>query len=99
MPAMPVMSPPVRNEIHFGKAFAKSFAGETTFAAMFTASVAITTVNMEMAITQALSKCPTRRTGSHSSLIGVVGYTSTAAEVMITPIAAKSVIVVGIATI
>ena len=51
MPMMPVIRPPVRNEIHFGKALAKSLAGETTLAAMFTASVATTTVNIEMAMT------------------------------------------------
>jgi len=51
---MPVMSPPVRKEIHFGNAFAKSFAGDTTFAAMLTASVATTTVNIEIAITTTL---------------------------------------------
>ncbi len=50
IPIMPVINPPVRNEIHLGKAFAKSFAGETTLAAMFTASVATTTVNIEMAM-------------------------------------------------
>jgi hypothetical protein len=37
--------------MNFGKAFAKSFAGETTFAAMFTASVATITVNIEIATT------------------------------------------------
>ena len=47
---MPVISPPVRNEIQRGNAFAKSLAGETTFAAIFTANVATTTVNIEMAI-------------------------------------------------
>ena len=51
MPMMPVINPPVRNEISFGKAFAKSFAGDTTFAAMLTASVATTTVNIEIATT------------------------------------------------
>ena len=48
---MPVISPPVRKEIHLGNALAKSFAGETTLAAMFTARVATTTVNIEIATT------------------------------------------------
>ena len=48
---MPVIKPPVRNEIHRGNALAKSLAGDTTFAAMFTARVATTTVNIEIATT------------------------------------------------
>ena len=39
-----------------GKALAKSLAGETTLAAMLTASVATTTVNIEIAITADLLK-------------------------------------------
>ena len=38
---MPVMNPPMRKEIFCGARCAKSFAGETTFAAMFVASVAM----------------------------------------------------------
>ena len=45
---MPVIRPPVRNEMSFGKALAKSFAGETTLAAILTDSVATTTVNIEI---------------------------------------------------
>ena len=73
MPMIPVIKPPVRNEIHFGNAFAKSFAGETTFAAMLTESVATTTVNIEMAMTTGEVNRPTSFTGSHSSLMGAPG--------------------------
>ena len=38
---MPVISPPMRNEIHRGQRWAKSLAGLTTLAAMFVASVAM----------------------------------------------------------
>jgi hypothetical protein len=41
MPTTPVISPPILNEIARGARLAKSFAGLTTFAAMFTDSVAI----------------------------------------------------------
>ena len=51
MPRMPVISPPVLKLIARGNALAKSLAGDTTLAAMFTASVATTTVNIEMATT------------------------------------------------
>src|SRR2546429_4177072 len=98
MAMIPVISPPVRNEIHFGKALAKSFAGDTTFAAMLTDSVATTTVNMEMATTTGALNCPTSLTGSHRSLIGRSREMATAAEVMITPIPAETHIVVGRAT-
>ena len=54
MPMMPVMSPPVRKLMWRGKALAKSLAGETTLAAMFTASVATTMVNMATATIQRL---------------------------------------------
>jgi len=37
MPMMPVISPPVRNEIQFGNALAKVVAGETTLARNVTA--------------------------------------------------------------
>ena len=63
-PTMPVMSPPVLNEIQRGKALAKSFAGETTLAAMLTASVATTTVNIEMATTNGAWNFATSFTGS-----------------------------------
>src|SRR5829696_4650736 len=52
MPTIPVIRPPVLKLIHLGKALAKSLAGETTLAAILTASVATTAVNIEMAITR-----------------------------------------------
>ena len=61
---MPVMSPPVLNVISRGNAFAKSFAGDTTFAAMLTASVATTAVNIEIAMTSGLLKRPMSLIGS-----------------------------------
>jgi hypothetical protein len=64
MPMMPVMSPPVRKLIQRGSAFAKSFAGETTLAAMFTASVATTTENIANPTTTGFWKRPTSFTGS-----------------------------------
>src|SRR5438105_15361761 len=95
MPRIPVIRPPVRKEIHFGNAFAKSLAGDTTFAAMLTASVATTTVNIETAITIGALNCATSFTGSRSSLIGKRGQMMTAAEVKIRPSAAKADRVVG----
>ena len=47
-----------------GKAFAKSLAGETTLAAMFTARVATTAVNIEIATTTGASNLPTSLIGS-----------------------------------
>ena len=67
-PTMPVMRPPVRKEILPGAMFAKSFAGDTTFAAMFTASVATTTVNIEIATSSGDVNCPTSSIGSHIAL-------------------------------
>src|SRR4029079_8412200 len=89
----------MRNEINFGKALAKSFAGETTFAAMLTARVATTTVNIETATTNGCENCPTNLTGSQRSSCFIFGNTIVAAEVMMMPIAAKIVIVVGRATV
>ena len=68
MPSTPVRRPPVRNEMCFGARLAKSFAGETTLAAMFTLSVATSTVNMAMATMTRDSKWPTSSTGSHIAL-------------------------------
>ena len=45
---MPVIRPPVLKLIARGNALAKSLAGETTLAAMLTASVATTAVNIEI---------------------------------------------------
>src|SRR5947207_532980 len=39
-PAIAVISPPILNEIFRGARFAMSFAGDTTFAAMFTETLA-----------------------------------------------------------
>ena len=61
---MPVMRPPVLNAMRRGKAFAKSLAGETTLAAMLTASVATTAVNIEIATTIGCWKRPTSLIGS-----------------------------------
>ena len=61
---MPVMRPPVLKSMSRGNALAKSLAGETTLAAMFTASVATTAVNIEIATTTGVSKRPTSFTGS-----------------------------------
>ncbi len=69
----PVIRPPVRKEIHFGKALAKSFAGETTFAAILTDSVAMTTVNIEIATTSGCLNCATSFSGSQSWLMPIVG--------------------------
>ncbi len=96
---MPVIKPPVRNEMNLGSAFAKSFAGETTFAAMFTESVAMTIVNIEIATTIGCENCPTSFTGSQSSSVFACGKTTTAADVIKIPIAAKMTIVVGSATV
>ena len=63
-PRMPVMSPPVLNLIQRGKALAKSLAGETTLAAMLTARVATTAVNIETATTTGLVNFPTSLMGS-----------------------------------
>ena len=46
-----MIRPPVLKLISRGNALAKSLAGETTLAAMLTASVATTAVNIEMATT------------------------------------------------
>ena len=58
------MSPPVLKLMNFGNAFAKSLAGETTLAAMFTAIVATTTVNIAIATTTGELNLPTSCTGS-----------------------------------
>lgn len=41
IPIIPVISPPVLKLMYFGARFAKSFAGLTTLAAIFTDTVAI----------------------------------------------------------
>src|SRR5262249_47319460 len=94
MPRTPVMSPPVLKLIARGKALAKSLAGDTTFAAMLTAIVATTTVNIEMAMMIGDENLPTSCTGSQIAWPKMIEV----ALVIITPIAAKSDIVVGSAT-
>ena len=69
----PVINPPVRNEISRGKALAKSLAGETTLAAMLTARVATTAVNIEIATTSTLSNWLTTFNGSHNSFGFICG--------------------------
>src|SRR5690606_3114397 len=91
MPMMPVMRPPVLKSMRRGHMLAKSFAGETTLAAMLTEMVATMTVNIEMATTHTFWNSPTRATGSQWALPKTIAD----AEVMTTPIAAKAVIVVG----
>ncbi len=65
---MPVMRPPRRKVMRRGKALAKSLAGETTLAAMFTASVATTTVNIATATIHGSVNLPTSSTGSQMAL-------------------------------
>ncbi len=61
---IPVTSPPVRKLICRGNAFAKSLAGETTLAAMLTARVATTAVNIDTATMTGCWNFPTSFTGS-----------------------------------
>src|SRR5919201_4228696 len=77
-----------------GNAFAKSLAGETTFAAILTAIVATTTVNIETATTTGDVNLPTSCTGSQIAWPKMMAV----ALVIITPIAANTDIVVGSAT-
>src|SRR6266496_4485426 len=96
---MPVIRPPVRNEISFGNALAKSFAGDTTFAAILTERVATTTENIEIATKIGCENWTTNLTGSQASAGFICGKTTTAADVIKIPIAAKTVMVVGRATV
>ena len=64
----PVSRPPRLKVMSRGNALAKSFAGETTLAAMFTERVATTTVNIEMATITGSVNFPTSSTGSHIAL-------------------------------
>ena len=64
---MPVMSPPVLNRIHRGNALAKSFAGETTLAAMLTASVATATVYIQTATIRGGEKSTTNTTETQTA--------------------------------
>src|SRR5262249_55083757 len=93
-PIKPVSNPPKRNVIQRGKALAKSLAGETTLAAILTESVATTTVNIAIATMIVWWNSPIKSTGSQMTLPKIIAD----AEVTMTPIAAKTVIVVGKAT-
>src|SRR5919106_4426705 len=94
MPSTPVIRPPVLKLMNRGNAFAKSFAGETTFAAMLTATVATTTVNIEIATITGDVNLPTSCTGSQMACPKMI----VVALVIMTPIAANTNIVVGSAT-
>jgi hypothetical protein len=59
-----VIKPPVLKLMKRGNALAKSLAGDTTLAAMLTAIVATTTVNIEIATITGDENLPTRTTGS-----------------------------------
>src|SRR5207245_11113752 len=91
IPRIPATRPPVLKLTRRGNAFAKSFAGETTLAAMLTASVATTAVNIATATTIGELKRATSCTGSQLDAPTMM----TVALVIITPIAAKTDIVVG----
>ena len=62
IPMNAVITPPVRNEIWRGERFEKSFDGETTFAAMFVESCAMTM--MIMASTSSTGRSPRSRATS-----------------------------------
>src|SRR6478672_2244364 len=94
IPINPVRTPPRANVISRGNALAKSLAGDTTLAAMLTDSVATTTVNIAMATTIGWRNSPTSKTGSQMALPKMI----VVAEVIMTPMAANTVIVVGSAT-
>ena len=64
IPISPVMSPPVRNEILRGARWEKSFAGETTFAAMFVARVAMQRATIDRMRTAGLLKRTSTSRGS-----------------------------------
>ncbi len=95
MPSSPVINPPVRKLMNRGSAFEKSLAGDTTFAATLTASVAITTENIANATTNGFVNLPTSCTGSQIAW----PYRMALALVMSTPIAANANMVVGSATV
>ncbi len=94
MPITPVIRPPVLKRMCLGHALAKSFAGDTTLAAMFTASVATMTENIANATTTGCSNLPTSLTGSQIAVPKMMVL----ALVISTPIAAKANMVVGSAT-
>src|SRR5579883_212261 len=64
IPATPVINPPVRNEIRLGRKFEKSFDGDTTFAATFVFSVAISSATSATIATTGWLNFPNSTTGS-----------------------------------
>src|SRR5512146_1517628 len=94
-PIRPVRSPPRLKSMRLGNAFAKSFAGDTTFAAMLTASVATTTVNIATATIAFDENVPPSAIGSQIGAPKIFEV----AEVIVIPIAANTVIVVGSAMV
>src|SRR5215470_18932695 len=74
MPSNPVIKPPVLKEIRRGARFAKSFAGLTTLAAIFTANVAIPIPNSAITATSMRRAADVSR--GASSPAGAVSETS-----------------------
>src|SRR5438874_11141417 len=90
-PRTPVISPPVRKLISFGRRFEKSYEGLTMLAATFTDSVATASVKSAKITTSGLLNWPTSATGSQIALPN----TTTVADVISTATSGKRVIVVG----
>src|ERR1039457_1316699 len=67
-PTIPVMMPPVRNEIRRGFRLEKSFDGETTLAATLVLRVAISSATRATDATTGRWKRPRRMTGSQIAL-------------------------------
>lgn len=63
-PTTPVISAPVRKLMNFGARLARSYAGDTTFAAMFTEMVATSTVISANSSPKTLSVLAASSTGS-----------------------------------
>src|SRR6185295_426002 len=90
-PMIAVIIPPMRNEMRFGSRFEMSFAGLTTFAAIFVVSVATESMTSEMMITGTEPSFATTLTGSQ-----IVSWKMiVVALVTMIPMKQKSVIVVG----
>ncbi len=86
-----VMIPPVTKLIRFGFRWEKSFAGETTFAAMLVCSCAASTMSAAKIIKTGPPIMVTSTTGSQTALPNI----TIVALVTATPMNAKVVIVVG----
>src|SRR3954469_881736 len=87
-PMMPVIYPPILNEMLPGERFAKSFAGLTMLAAMFVASVEMATATIANVTNILLSNLAASTNGSHI----VVPYIIVVADVTTTPMNANNVI-------